>query len=88
MISGMAESHASFMAVSPNPSKGDFVLNLNKNYRAVKVEISAIEGKIVEELNYNSVQSVNIYLSRPAGIYLCRVEINGFSETKKIIKTN
>ncbi|MDD2799639.1 MAG: T9SS type A sorting domain-containing protein [Bacteroidales bacterium] len=75
------------ITVYPNPTFGEAVLNLNKEYSNMKVNIRNMVGGEVSSSNYQDVSSIRLALPKTNGIYL--VELNdgkGLVQTLKVVK--
>lgn len=76
------------VTISPNPTKGEVNIQLNKNFNNVVVYVNDMTGKQVS--NYNSTnqsaKSHRLNLSHlPNGVYVVSVKADGEQFTKKLI---
>ena len=58
----------------PNPSDGNFSIDLGYNFQNVKVSIMDLNGKLIRSVRYYQSQLLNLRLEEPAGVYLLIVE--------------
>ncbi len=65
----------------PNPTDGNFSIDLADSYSAVTITISDLNGKLLQSKIFNESQLLNLNLTEPAGIYLLRIE----SDTKNTV---
>lgn len=65
----------------PNPTAGNFTLDLGENHDAVTIILRDIRGRMIQSKTYQERQLLNLKFDEPAGIYLLEVE----SEHKKAI---
>ncbi len=65
----------------PNPTDGNFSIDLGEVYPAIKITIIDLSGKVVQSTAYSGSQLLNLKLDAPAGIYTLRIE----SEDKRAI---
>jgi hypothetical protein len=77
--------------ISPNPVPDQFNLELqNELQGSVRIELTALSGQMVKTFVLNKTSKMNRYSISLNGIskgtYLLRVVMNGYSETKKLIK--
>lgn len=73
--------------VYPNPTKGDFSINLGETYENVKITITDILGKQIQQHTYTQTQQVNSTLiNNPAGIYFITVETENKKAVIKLVK--
>ncbi|MEM7654552.1 MAG: T9SS type A sorting domain-containing protein [Bacteroidota bacterium] len=57
----------------PNPTSGDFAIDLGEVMREVRVIISTVEGKILSESTYENVGKIQQRISGAEGFYFIRV---------------
>jgi hypothetical protein len=67
----------------PNPTKGNFSVDLGKIYNTVKISLMDLNGKLIESNNYNESRFLNLEMKKPAGVYLLTIESG---EKKAIIR--
>ena len=65
----------------PNPTDGNFSVDLGENLNSTIVTITDLSGKIIQLKKYNDTQLLNIKINEPAGVYLMVIE----SENKKAV---
>ena len=56
--------------IYPNPTDGDFSIDLGTNYREIDVNIIDINGKIIQSNNFTDSQLLDIKLKEASGVYL------------------
>lgn len=87
---GMGENSVSNVSIYPNPGTGRYQLTLNtENQGQISIKVINLLGKVVFESNNHSngllQENLNLeYLSD--GVYFLKVEGNGISVLKKIVK--
>ena len=70
----------------PNPSNGEFTIELPRKFDNCEVKVFNITGSIVYKTNIKNRGSSSLKLSHlPKGIYLIKVKSAGFDENKKIV---
>jgi hypothetical protein len=82
-------SSQSLFRVYPNPTTGDFILEMlyDNGYVNANVEIYSMRGERVLQSEISGKAEYGLSLSgQPAGIYLVRILVGGKSETARIIK--
>ncbi len=66
--------------VFPNPTNGNFSIDLGAQFLNTSISISNLSGKQVYLFNYKQTQTVDIELNEPSGVYFISVESsNGYS---------
>ena len=69
------------LLIYPNPTDGNFSIDLGQAYNAVTITITDLNGKLIQSNTYNESQLLNLRLDEPDGIYLLMIE----SEEKKAV---
>lgn len=85
---GIEEDLYSNISMYPNPTSGNFTLDL-KDYKSdFKVTITNNLGSVILIKSFVALDKVKLYLSAPSGIYYLKIETTkGQSKTLKLIKT-
>jgi hypothetical protein len=69
------------ITISPNPSNGNFSIDLGAVFGNAVVSITDVSGKLIESKSYTNSQLLNLSLDKPAGIYFIAVH----SDSKKVV---
>jgi len=69
------------LVLYPNPTDGNFSIDLGENYQTVTITITDIVGRTISSKTYNESQLLKLNIEEPAGIYLVMIE----SEDKKAV---
>ena len=83
-----ATSLASNIALYPNPTQGDIVLNLNEPLANVKVSVIDQTGRVVQTQNYNSAAVIQLNIDGPTGIYFVKLNSDDKEAVLKVVKSN
>jgi len=70
----------------PNPTNGNFTINLGENNSKSTIQIIDLTGKVVFENTYSNQNQINLDLQAPKGIYFVKVMSNGQLSVVKLIK--
>lgn len=70
----------------PNPTDGNFSIDLGDIYPSVKITVLDLSGKVVLSSAYLESQLLNLKLDAPAGIYTLRVESEGKRAIVRLVK--
>jgi hypothetical protein len=65
----------------PNPTDGDFSIDLGQIYQTVTITITDVSGKLIQSNTYRKSQLLNLKLNDPAGVYLLIIA----SENKRAV---
>jgi hypothetical protein len=71
------------VSVYPNPTKGDFVIDLGEYYETVTIQMTDALGKVVKNEDYSVGQYLHLNLSAPKGMYFIHI-ISG--ENIKVVR--
>ena len=75
------------LLVHPNPSAGDFVIDLGDVYDLTEIAITDMNGKLVYASTLRQTQTANISLKKaPAGVYLLRIQSGKKRAVVKLVK--
>lgn len=82
---GNVESKQYGLDIFPNPNKGSFIMHLlSENNNTVKILITDVVGKLVEEMFVLSNEQVTVNLDAPTGMYYVTAFTDGGILSKKI----
>jgi hypothetical protein len=71
------------LRVYPNPTDGNFFIDLGMNYETTNVRLTDLNGKLIQSNSYNDSQFLHLKLEVPAGVYLLVIES---AEKKAVIR--
>ncbi len=84
---GITENKITDISIFPNPSSGNFTIDLGKEYTDVSVQISNILGQTISSEKYALAKIIAQEINASAGIYFVKVgTAKGESNTLRIIK--
>jgi len=71
------------LLIYPNPTGGNFSIDLGSNYQTVTITMTDVNGKVILSKTYNESQLLNLKLEEPAGVYLLTIDSG---EKKTVIR--
>lgn len=75
------------ISIYPNPTQGETVINLNKEFSEMTVTVRNLLGAVVSSNNFHNVSKINLNLQGESGFYLLELKDgNGRSKTMKVVK--
>ena len=78
---------ASSISYYPNPTNGNFTIDLCKEYSSVTIQITNMLGKVISTSKYASVKTIEQEIEGSSGIYFVNIDVaQGASKSLKIIK--
>ncbi|SRX52324.1 T9SS type A sorting domain-containing protein [Aequorivita sp. CIP111184] len=87
IVLGVEESQLSNAVLYPNPTSGNFNIDLGKDYSEINTTITNILGQVVAFERYVNTNTLEVNLQGSPGIYFVNLTTaEGVSETLKIIK--
>ena len=76
----------SSIQIYPNPTDGNFSLDLGESYKATTITLTDLNGKLIQSKDYNESQLLNLKLKQPAGIYLLIIESGNEKAVIRLVK--
>lgn len=70
----------------PNPTDGDFSIDLGESYQAVSISITDLSGKLIQSKKYHQCQLAYLNLEEPVGVYLLIIESGDKKAVIRLIK--
>ena len=87
LTTGIVEnSYEHKLVVYPNPTSGNFSIDLGAVYESSIVLITDISGKLIESKTITQSQVLNLSLNEPAGIYFVSIQTGNKKATIGLIK--
>jgi len=72
--------------VYPNPTDGNFSINLGEDFENVTVIMTDLAGKIIQSNTYKDNQLLNLRIEEPTGIYLLLIKSGNKSALVRLVK--
>jgi hypothetical protein len=85
-LSIMESNFANELLLYPNPTNGNFSIDLGKNYQAVTIIIADLKGEVIQSNTYNNSQLLNLKIEEPAGVYLLTIVSAGKKAVIRLVK--
>ena len=70
----------------PNPTDGNFSIDLGENFNSVGITIRDVNGRLIQSNNYYESQLLNLKLEEPSGLYLLIIESENQRAVIQIVK--
>ncbi|CAM3259815.1 T9SS type A sorting domain-containing protein [Aequorivita lipolytica] len=87
IVLGLEDNRLSKTVLYPNPTSGNFTIDLGKNYSEINTTITNILGQVITNERFVNTDTFEVNLQGSPGIYFVNLKTSeGFSETLKIIK--
>ena len=74
------------ISIYPNPTNGNFVVDLGEQKDETTITISTIIGGKIAESTHTQSQLIDLALNAPQGLYLITIISNGQQATYKLVK--
>ncbi len=70
----------------PNPTDGDFSIDLGKQYQTISITITDLQGKLLFSKRYKERRILDLKLEQTAGIYLLTIESGDNKKVVRLVK--
>ena len=74
------------LVVYPNPTEGNFTVDLGANYNSVEINITNLNGKLIKAKEFSDTQLLNLTFDEPTGVYLIRIESDKNTAVIRLVK--
>ena len=74
------------LLVYPNPTEGNFSIDLGADYSTVSISISDINGKLIRFEKYVEAQVISLSIKEPNGVYLLTINSGDKTAVIRLIK--
>lgn len=74
------------LLVSPNPSQGEYTIDLGRDYTFVELTLIDVNGKLIKSMVHHNGRMVPLVIDGPSGIYFLRLTAEQHSATLQLIK--
>jgi len=71
--------------IYPNPTNGDFSIDLRTNYKKIDVTITDLNGKEIQSNSYVNSQLLHIVLKQASGLYLINIKSEDYKAVYKLL---
>ncbi|CAA6830135.1 MAG: Unknown protein [uncultured Aureispira sp.] len=83
---GVNSTLTSSVQIYPNPTTGEFRVDLGEQYQSVKIEITDVAGRLVHSKTLKNRQTLDLKLNDAAGVYLLKIYADNTVGTYKVVK--
>jgi hypothetical protein len=83
---GVNSTISSSVQIYPNPTTGEFRVDLGANYQSVKIEITDVAGKLIHAQSLKNSQTLDLNINDAAGVYLLKIYADNTVGTYKVVK--
>lgn len=74
------------LAIYPNPTAGNFTIDLGDTYESSMVFITDISGRLLDSKTISQSQILNLSINEPAGVYLISIQADDKKAVMRLIK--
>ncbi len=82
----LENSFGNELLLYPNPTNGNFSIDLGSNFKSTTLSITDVKGKLIQSETFFESQILNVSLSEPNGIYLLIIESKNKKAKIRLIK--
>lgn len=80
------ENGLSVISLAPNPTHGQFTIDLGSEYAEVAIEIQNLMGQTIQKRTYMNTRKIKDEIRSATGMYFVTITAEGVSKTFKILK--
>lgn len=74
------------LIIYPNPTNGNFTIDMGNTFRNTEIQISDMLGKVIESKSVISTQTLDLFIQEPAGTYIVTVRADDKKAVIRIVK--
>ncbi|GAB5556847.1 MAG: hypothetical protein SchgKO_10600 [Schleiferiaceae bacterium] len=74
------------LSVFPNPSNGDFTVDLGQSLNQISILITDLSGRTLEAKEYTNTDTLEFTLNQPAGVYLLTIQSGDKHAVVRLVK--
>ncbi len=74
------------LLIYPNPTDGNFWIDLGRNYQTIRITMTDLNGKLIHSKTYNESQLLNLKLTESDGVYLLIIESGDKKAVIRLVK--
>lgn len=74
------------LLIYPNPTDGNFWIDLGEKYDAIKVNIFELRGNLLKSMLYHEKQLLELNVDEPVGVYLLQIETENKKALIRLVK--
>ena len=86
MLTGTTDPSESQVILYPNPTDGNFIIDMGKVYPEALITITRSDGQVIRKENMENSREIEMSLDEPAGIYLVKVLFEGRETVFRVVK--
>lgn len=79
-------SFGSNLIVYPNPTNGNFTIDLGNTFAKTEIQITDLLGKVIESKSVNGVQTLDLFIQEAPGTYIVTVRADDKKAIIRILK--
>ena len=86
IVAIIANDFGNRLLIYPNPSDGDFTIDLGNTNESIIVKSTDLNGKLIETNYYKTTQLLHLKIEEPAGVYLLIIESGNKKAVIRFVK--
>jgi hypothetical protein len=86
VLSTMENEFAKNITLYPNPTQGNFFVDLGGVYKEVRLSIVDLNGKLVRSNSLHNTQTLMVSMEEPTGVYLITIQADGKKAVVRLVK--
>jgi hypothetical protein len=86
LITGITDARQQRLSISPNPTTGQFTIDLGTDASDAVMELYDMQGRRIATQHASGQQRVQMEVDGPAGVYLLRVSVAGGTSQHRLVR--
>jgi len=70
----------------PNPTTGNFTVDLGKPYHTTIITITDLTGRVVQSNTFSQLQLLNLHIAKPTGVYFLTITTGDKTTVIRLVK--
>jgi uncharacterized repeat protein (TIGR03803 family) len=86
LLTGITDPSESRIMCYPNPTRGNFTVDLGRIYSEALITITRYDGQIIRKESVKNCREIEMEIDEPPGIYLVTVLVEGREKVFRVVK--
>jgi hypothetical protein len=86
LMTGITEPGGDQITLYPNPTSGNFTIDLGRVYTEARVTITRFDGQVIQAESLSGLRKMNLDLEVPPGLYMITIIADGKENIFKLVK--
>ena len=74
------------LTLYPNPTTGNFTIDLGSEVDAVELTVLDLSGKVISSTRYTQTEAIQYHLNEPSGVYILEIKSADHKARVRLVK--